>query len=409
MPLGHAAVRGGITTGVMIYILCRDAEANAVFTSWMSRLQQPLTVVTDCDEYWVLPDDATLVLTQRHFSMPEIVILARLMRENTVPVLILADGLLEYRNTWLNAGIPCGSMYQPLLGHKMACIGRSQARMVESWGNPNKCEVVGFPRLSSWERPDPLQEPASSGTARVLICSATTPAFNDDQWKVVVEAYRALFDQTRNLVTAAGRTVEIVWRLTPKLLKRLPRYKRSPFSKPSLIPAPDTTTSLRSEIMNACAVITSPSTIQLEAMLMRRPVAIVDFSGSPSYTPGAWSISSRDQILPVIEELLDPPRPKLQFQEQALADHLEYEGDAIERMLMLIKVMAAKGQRCRESGEPPLFQDRILDLAAGPGCTDPSLFDRAALYPDAHYLGRYDLHTLEAELEVRRLAPGTWA
>ena len=40
-----------------------------------------------------------------------------------------------------------GSIFQPVVGHKIACLGRSQARILESWGNVGKCEIVGAPRL----------------------------------------------------------------------------------------------------------------------------------------------------------------------------------------------------------------------------------------------------------------------
>ena len=36
---------------------------------------------------------------------------------------------------------------KPLMGHKLACLGRAQARTVESWGGLGKCEIVGQPRF----------------------------------------------------------------------------------------------------------------------------------------------------------------------------------------------------------------------------------------------------------------------
>ena len=77
-----------------------------------------------------------------------------------LPLLVLADGILEYRNTWLNPGLPAGCMFQPLLGHKVACVGKSQARVLESWGNVGKCELVGLPRLDS-VIPVPLEVPTT--------------------------------------------------------------------------------------------------------------------------------------------------------------------------------------------------------------------------------------------------------
>ncbi len=67
--------------------------------------------------------------------------------ERGIPTLILADGILEYRNTWEHPQLPAGSLFQPVLGHKIACLGRSQARILESWHNGNRCEVTGSPRF----------------------------------------------------------------------------------------------------------------------------------------------------------------------------------------------------------------------------------------------------------------------
>ena len=71
-----------------------------------------------------------------------------------------------------------GSMFQPLVGHKVACIGRGQARFSNPGGIPGKAEVVGLPRLDDVlnQEPAPIQ---SDGMFRLLVATANTPAFDE--------------------------------------------------------------------------------------------------------------------------------------------------------------------------------------------------------------------------------------
>src|SRR5690606_7324714 len=67
---------------------------------------------------------------------------------------------------------------------------------------------------------------------------------------------------------------------------------------------PDATTLPLKEALAAVdAVITTPSTLQLESMLARRPTALLDYSNSPHYLECAWSITSQTHISSTLSEL----------------------------------------------------------------------------------------------------------
>ncbi|MBF0494867.1 MAG: hypothetical protein HQL28_07070 [Candidatus Omnitrophica bacterium] len=118
---------------------------------------------------------------------------AELKRRN-IPTLHVSDGILEWRNVWENPmhkiGVsPAMPLFQPVLCHKIACIGRSQARILESWGNLGKCEVVGFPRFDKL-----LDRKKNIGTGKVLsgcksltflVMTARTAAFTAEQIEIV--------------------------------------------------------------------------------------------------------------------------------------------------------------------------------------------------------------------------------
>jgi len=133
-----------------IYLLFRYAlRQQRIYRDWPDQCSLPCESVDDPISDWVVPDDAALLITHVHYRWEELSFLRKTFEENRVPILILADGVLEYRNTWQHEGLPKGSMFQPVFGHKLACIGSGQARLIESWGNPGRCEVVGFPPLDS--------------------------------------------------------------------------------------------------------------------------------------------------------------------------------------------------------------------------------------------------------------------
>src|SRR5690606_26291803 len=109
---------------------------------------------------WIVPREphdalalaavADLMLVSDEYYSEVSVVVTQLVRDG-VPVLHVADGVVEWRNTWENprsltpdAGMP---LFQPIVSHKMACLGRSQIRSLESWGNLGRCELVGVPRF----------------------------------------------------------------------------------------------------------------------------------------------------------------------------------------------------------------------------------------------------------------------
>ena len=73
------------------------------------------------------------------------------LKRRNVGTLYLIDGILEWRNAWETEAdeIACPFTMRPALADKIACIGASQARVLDSWGNHGKTEVVGIPRLEN--------------------------------------------------------------------------------------------------------------------------------------------------------------------------------------------------------------------------------------------------------------------
>lgn len=376
------------------YILDRFARHNPNYTSWIDVCPLPVEIVDELVTNWQVPDDAGIVITHLHYRWEEIHALRKITDAGTTPVLVLADGVLEYRNTWENPTVSDGAIFQPLIGHKLACIGRGQARVVESWGNPGKCEVVGLPRLDSIldSEPLPIQ---NEGPFRLLVATANKPAFTKLQRERVRESLRHLIDRLTEHPSIGNRSVEVTWRLTDGLDLELFEASDQPDSDHDAQPP---NSSVTEAIENSDAVITTPSTLYFESVLHDRPTAILDYNNSPQYVPSAWTISAPEHLNRVLCELANPSATKMQFQSATLHDQLECAEPATPRLVRLIESMVAAGVAARNEKVRLQLPARILpDLQLGFPIVEAN-FDLTQLYPKNPVFQRTDVRELQAEL-----------
>ena len=129
----------------------------------------------------------------------------------------MIDGILEWRNAWENSPdeVACPYTMRPALSHKVACIGASQARTLAAWGNADKVEIVGIPRLDDFAMKRDDQPDADAGAPlSVLVMTAKTPAFTKDQLATVRRSLTDLVKWQQANPTVAGRKIEFTWRLT---------------------------------------------------------------------------------------------------------------------------------------------------------------------------------------------------
>lgn len=380
------------------YILCEFARESGIYNAWMNDCPVPCEVVEDYGPDWPVPNDAGILITHMHYRWEEIHTLRRIYELDRIPVLILSDGILEYRNTWEHPDLADGSIFQPVIGHKIACLGRGQARILESWGNVGKAEVVGLPRLDACltEKTPPVR---TEGPFRILIATANTPAFNESQRQSVIESLSHIRKRLENNQRVNGRPVEAIWRLTDGLEQEIGLPTAVDDDEESDRPP------LSTVIDEVDAVITTPSTLYLESALKGRPTALLDFYNTPQYVPAAWMINAPKHLNWTLGELADPPAPKMLFQETVLHEHLECYTPAKPRMLELIDAMIEYGAASRNRNKPIRLPARILaDEMQGFAHVEAS-FDLARLYPENTVFQTQDRQRLQVELEqaIKRL------
>ena len=325
-----------------ILILIRNPNNSDLYGAWVNSLNAGVSFVTEFRFDWIPPPECSLVITHDTYRPESCSAILNCVNRN-VPVLILADGILEYRNSWLQAHSVESGVFNPILGHKLACIGSSQVRFLENLkGNYGKCENVGLPRLDNFKSKN-----LKSNIPNILICSSKTPWFSDYDKKQVLQSFLDLKEITYNF--GKSNNVKFSWRISHHLASSI--GVKSSFSK-----------SLTEDLQNATAVISMPSTLMLEAMYARKPVALLDYTYSPHYVQAAWTVSSREQLLPVLYELLNPPAPKIIFQTSVLTDSLQTKESSQLRMVRLVDKMVEIGDQFRSLRKPLLFPPRILDF-----------------------------------------------
>ena len=303
------------------------------------------------------------------------------LREKRVATLYMIDGILEWRNAWENRGDEpaCPFTMRPVLSDKVACIGPSQYRVLQNWGNNGKVELVGIPRLEPLKNLKKRQRDASP--FRVMIATAKCPSYTENDR---ANLHRCLID-LKNHTDAQG--IEVIWRLTAGL-EELLGVKNNLAN----VSGQD----LADQLANVDALITTPSTTILESMLLDLPTAVVDYNNCPGYLRTAWSITSESQIETQIKELSSPPESKMMFQRQSLVDSLYLESNATNRMLDLIDHMQSHAERTNSLNFP-------ANLLANSGPSVPSIgFNSAAAFPEYDEFKSSDLTMTQTELAHSR-------
>ncbi|MEZ6096483.1 MAG: hypothetical protein R3C03_20020 [Pirellulaceae bacterium] len=384
------------------YILCSFADRSSLYQSWLPYLTMRHEIVFEDAVDWTPPDDAAIVITHMHYRWDEIHCLRKIYSQNKTPILILADGILEYRNLYEHPDLADGSIFHPLIGHKLACIGHGQARVIESWGNVGKCEVVGLPRLDSLAaHAETTQQ--SADEFRLLICTANTPAFNDKQRASVVESLQHILSRLKTNPKINGRTANVTWRLTDGLGEELGLDSEAELADDS----PETRQPLLDVIRESDAVITTPSTVFLESALLNKPTAILDFHNTPHFVPAAWMINAPKHLNAILNELAEPPAPKMLFQNMVLHDQLECQTPATPRLIALIDQMVEQGQLCRTQNRSLEFAPRMLPAPRLGFAVVESGFPLKNLFPENPVLQNSDQEQLQLEFNQAIQRVGT--
>lgn len=330
----------------------------------------------------ILEKQPDLVICVNDFPY-EIVRCLDTCRQIFIPSLVLQDGILEWRcqyeNTLLGAG-GGAPQHQPVMADKIACIGNQSARQIASWGNQNKVEVTGMPKLDILIEKSKSNIPQVSGN--VLIMTARTPWFNLNEKDIVIRSLIDLKEFFNN-----NSRFKPIWRLTQNL-----NYIINVNNELNEIG----TLELHDILLKSEAVITTPSTAILEAMLLNKPVAALDYNNVPRFVQTAWTISAPDHIPIIVNELVNPSFKKMIFQHDILKDCLRCERPASPNVAELIVKMIKIAEECKQRKLPLNFRSHLLDYKELiHNYSAPPL---SKLYPDQQVFLETDIQALQVRI-----------
>lgn len=189
----------------------------------------------------------------------------RLARERNIPTVLLADGVVEYANTYRNPWLgPAHLQHTP---HDLVlAMGPLQARILEQLGN--RVITTGLPRLDGFEQRIAEARKHTDRNQWLLVATALTPAMDGDALARVQHMLHAVRDE------ANRRDLPVRWRIAPQLADALG--------------VPIDTAPLTESLAGTKATLTTASTLAVESMLAGVPTAVAHPHPWPLWVPAAW-------------------------------------------------------------------------------------------------------------------------
>jgi hypothetical protein len=311
------------------------------------------------------------------------------LKARDVATLYLVDGILEWRNAWLNRDDEpaCPWTMRPVLAHKVACIGYQQARILSSWGNGAKVEIVGIPRLD--QLPETEFRDNGSRPWKLLVITAKCPGFTPAQQETTLRSLQSLQSFFQEPSQPLSREVSVRWRLTADLAEKLGVINETRDLSGG---------ELADQIREVDAVVTTPSTAMLEAMLLGKPTALLDFHGVPQWSPAVWNLAHESQFRAVFEQMMAPTALAEMWQRELLHDQLYRLEPATDRLAQLIEQMLQQAAAKLAKSEPLEFPAQMLRAPL----TESLRFDHSALFPKFSEFRNADVLELQSQLAHSR-------
>lgn len=306
---------------------------------------------------WELADldrlGATLVAV-KDCESPLAAAALRWARRRGVATLLLMDGVVEYRNTFVNPDVP-ERYLRPAPVDAVACAGEIDRARLWSWGNV--AVATGLPRIcAAFPKPLPIKDLQISG---LLIATARRPAFDAAERRRLAAALR----DVRAAAQEAGWGDRLMWRLTAGLDEELG--------------VANDTRPLRECLADCRGVLTTPSTLLLEAMAAGRACGVLHPQDGPLWQEamGEWrgaDVSPRQDLVALLRRMAAPDEADWRRQRRAM-ERMHAEGQPAARVAeMMVSMLRGelRGGPGRKRELPRIARVRLGAGAAearGPG------------------------------------------
>ena len=252
--------------------------------------------------------------------------------KNRTLTVTLQDGLIEYAHCCLKEST--SHRYRPIVTDFLLTFGERPKKIALSRCQDANVIATGSPRFDEYSQ---YQDKSVEIGSPVLMTTANTPWFDSRSKKEFIKLFIEI------LGTLTELHIDFKLRLPDKVKKELMfksplafnRILRSRYLKGLGNPE----IPLIDDVLSSSAVITTPSTVALEAMILNRPVAIIRTGAFPMYLESAFELAGTDSIVPVLSGLTERHVDfdnRMAFQQIIKEENVMADGRASERVANFI-------------------------------------------------------------------------
>lgn len=255
--------------GLDAALLARGISVDRIFPG------QPLVRLTDRTRIVIVPNAEAAVCRY---------LIREAARVGAVSIQLM-DGIVEWRNTFINPRSPRRFLRPAPVDH-IACAGSLDQSILSIMGN--NTHATGLPRLARFaldSPPRPVSPVRTADSRSILIATARQPFFNEHEHSRLLASLRSLRD------AAAHARVNIHWRLTGSLARDL-GVARDDRPLSALLQTSD-------------AVLTTPSTLMIEAMLTGLPTGLIHPHPTPLWQTSPWLYTGPDESVARSPDLIN--------------------------------------------------------------------------------------------------------
>jgi hypothetical protein len=238
-------------------------------------------------------------------------------KKQGIPTFHVIDGIVEWRNLFENPrtsekanGAP---LFQPLISDHTFAMGWVQQWVLQWLGN-SAVHATGLPRLDGIVAA-PCRFGTPAGPPRLLIATANTPWFTEAQ----EQQFGREFERLIAGIPGAVPQVQCTWRVASPVVEKFKLPHALAEGAAQALAATD-------------ALVTTPSSLAIEAMLLGVPTLIFDPYACPVLTPSAWAATSADSVLQLLPSLLAPDAKRASLQDSLRDLIAPTDGKAAERI-----------------------------------------------------------------------------
>lgn len=307
---------------------------NEHYISYITPIIQQLNVKTEIispeqiSEKKDLIYSANLLITIHSFVKTVLELFLEL--KGKIPTLTIQDGILEYKSS--KHRFQGFYRYRPLVSDHIAVFGEVSQKLLLSYGVANEqIHITGSPRFDIIEQ----YKQKNHHLPYLLITMANRPGYGLKN----IQSYYSLMEKL--LIWLESQQVPFKLRLSRGVSNIGQESIYKVLENPSNIlikyfDQTPTKTYLYEDLANAFAVVTTPSTVSLEAMLFDIPVVHLLPDPTLVYLQTAWSICKEENIEEVIIDLTNIDPLKMSFQNIILNDNISHRNSSIEKITKLI-------------------------------------------------------------------------